>query len=177
MEIEIWDNLQMQNYIDKKLVSTMAENHGQRYFRGFTFFGPDFIESRPAFDSGQCPFELQDLNSFKEDRHVVALEDSDLVGLFSLMFGFFHYEFPHYYRRIFEVREDKRDQKIATSLVRRLKEPCFLHGKVLMIRESSYTADGNKYLKKVIDRELKDAPFRVCDGWFNSLAMYDFGKV
>jgi GNAT superfamily N-acetyltransferase len=170
--IEIWNNVELQQHLKEKEYETYVAKNRRTHFKGFQYFGPNF-STRPAFDGGKVTFKIPSIEDFTDDRTLVALEDSNIVGLFSLRYGFYNYTFQHYYPRILEVRDDKRNQGIATSLIKRLKEPCFLHGDVFMIRDSSFTSKGRKYLKDVFERELKDAPFRVVDGWFTHLEDYD----
>ncbi|MBP7708373.1 hypothetical protein KA107_01710 [Candidatus Pacearchaeota archaeon] len=169
MKIEIWDNRQLQAYLDEKKYPTVTKLNRDVRFKGFDLFGPSFFYHRSDTENRGG----NHLTRYPEDRHVVALSDSELVGLFSFMYGKASYDFWHYYPRMLDVREDNRNKKVATFLVRRLKEPCFLHGQVLMIQDSHYTSDGRNYLRKVIDRELSDVPFKVVDGWFTKLELYD----
>ena len=37
----------------------------------------------------------------------------------------------------------------------------------------TFTPNGNDYLKHVVARELQDAPFKVVDGGFTKLELYD----
>jgi hypothetical protein len=177
MEIDIWGNQQMKKHIEAKNYPTWKPSNGNLYFEGFKFVGPRFIELRPAFDKGQCTFETPTVDSFPEDRHIVALDNSDLIGVFSLMQGFYHYEFPHYYPRILEVKKDKQHCGVATALIRRLKEPCFLWGKVFIIRDNSYTADGLRYLKPRFDAEMHGTHFKFVDGTMTRLEDYRLGEI
>jgi GNAT superfamily N-acetyltransferase len=172
MEIAIWNNQEFEQHVKAKNYPTWQHSNGHKYFLGFNFIGPRFVEQRPAFDKGECTFKVPEVKTFINDRHIVALDNSDLIGVFSLMYGFYNYSFVHYYPRILEVRKDKQNQGIATALVSRLEQPCFLHGQVLMVRAASYTADGRKYLKRIFDREITGKHFRFVDGSMTNLNDY-----
>jgi hypothetical protein len=165
MEIEIWNNQQMQEHIDRKDYPVDRLPYMSEHFKGFTYFSPDFVEFR---------FKTEDsTKNSKKDRAVVALENTDLVGIFSFLWMKGEYDFEHYYPRFVDVTKDKRSQGIGTALVKRLNKPCFLWGKTLMVMEGSYTRDGNDYIKKVIERELTGEHFKIVNGMMTRLEDYD----
>jgi hypothetical protein len=172
-DIEIWSNEDFDRHVKSKGYPTYENHNRHTYFKGFEFLGPNFVYDRPDTERGH---EIPDFNPKDFDRQIVALDKSGIVGIFAFMYCKGDYDFWSYYPRFLEVREDKKRQGVATTLIRRLKEPCFMHGNILMIGRDSYTLDGNKYLKKIIERELDERYFRIVDGTFSKLEIYDLLK-
>jgi hypothetical protein len=154
MEIDIWNNQQVQEHLNEKNYPTWHHACGQDYVVGFNYVTPNFIKSR---------LEAQDnYDNSLADRSVVCLEDKNLIGIFAFM----HFGKPAscFFPRFLEVRDDRLHRGVATALVKRLNDPCFLWGNVLSLNNSYYTEDGMKYLKKVMDRELFKGHFKIDSG-------------
>lgn len=158
MQVDIWTNQDMQNYIDNCNYPRYKYPNGKQVFQGFQYFGPDFINPEKEFS--------------ERDRHVVATKDVDVTGLCCVHYGFQDLSFPHYYIHIVEVRQDMKNRKIASSLIDKLRQASFLEKEILVAHPISYTSEGYKYLKKTIEKQLSQGNFRLLDGRKKNLEDY-----
>lgn len=164
MEIEIWDNKKMKEWVSR---TKHPIAHDGRTYSLFQYFGPHYSQIREV-PKGDSPL------SAKMDRTIVAFERKDLeFGVKNIedMFGIFTFHFErkncsHYYYTpgILEVRMDKWGQRIATRLIQRLNQPCFLWGRTLMIKPTDYTPDGQWLIKPIIERTLDGNLFNIMEG-------------
>jgi hypothetical protein len=153
MEIDIWNNKQVQEHLDRKEYPVWHSFNGLDYISGFNYIHPNFIASRLK--------EFDNYEDSLQDRNIVALDDSGLVGMVAFMYQ--NKPAPHFFPKFLEVRSDYLHRGIATSLVKRIAEPCFLLGSALNLNDFYYTEDGRKYLKNIIDKEWFQGHFRVID--------------
>lgn len=168
MEIQIWDNQQIKDYISKKdrKIDISPDYHKVRY-EGFNFFGPKFISDMfNEMEIGNLYrvnrlYDLDPKRHFTRDRAVVNLDGSEINGILSLIYGNFYFDFPHYQINFLDVHEEKRNQGIATNLVRSLNDAPFLFGEKLAISGYDYSALGRRYAKHVLERELTGENFEV----------------
>lgn len=155
MKIEIWDNRQVRAHLDEKNYPVKKLSGMSEVFKGFSYFSPEFIEMRLKTD--------ESIVNSEKDKSIVALENTDLVGVFSFLWMKGYDSFYHYFPRFIDVRSDLRNKGIGTALVKRLNEPCFLWGETLKISALDYSSDGDKYIRKVIERELTGEHFKIFD--------------
>ena len=173
VEIDIWDNRQIQEYIN--LVNLPTEKTGKNlHYKGLSFFGPSFIKDRYEEDvvySNEKEISRLEEQEIKGevnsdyDRNIVAISDGEIVGISSFLWNKERYEFWSYYIRFISVKQDWKGVGIGTNLIKRLNEPCFMWNKILMLPRH-YEKEGEKYLIKIINRELTGEHFAIVPNYY-----------
>lgn len=168
MDIQIWDNLQMKEYISKTQRQTVIDSdHRGLKYKGFRYFGPGFLKEELIDEEIDYLCRLNPLygnnseRNLAKDQSVVSLVDSEVNGILSLIYGKFYWDSPHYKIQFLDVCEDSRHRGVATALIRRLNEPSVLSGKSLAVTNCEYSALGRKYAKHVLERDLTGKQLRI----------------
>lgn len=164
VEIDIWDNEKINNFISNTRQNYHAgSSFGRLVFEGFNYFGPNFISDR---ENDCIIFNLHKNSSYanlSKDRAVVSLDGSEVIGIFSFLCGDFFWEFEHYRPLFLDVRKDWRNKKIATNMIKRLNEPSFLSEQFLVLSGRNYSYLGKLYARPVIEKEWDGRQFSIID--------------
>ncbi len=169
IEIDIWNNKQLETYISKEKRPSSRRGMGIHY-EGFEFFGPRMISNRKSSEmpypgnSSLTKMEIQyKISGINQDfdRAIVALDRGEIIGIESFMWVKSEKSFWKYYPRFVDVRKDWKHNGVATALIQRLNEPCFMWGKMMVGSGNSYSPEGKKYFKKLIERKLRTDKFAI----------------
>jgi len=160
IDVDTWGFKRLKEYVSglptcRKGMSSVLE--------GFAFFGPtplyhleSFKDEKYSEASNLSLLEIQQdrtLPNQKYHRALVALHESVLCGIFLCDWGKRPFDFWKYHTKHLDVHEDYRNLGVGTRLVKSLDQADFLESKILQI--GTYTVDGENYIQKVMERELK----------------------
>ena len=162
-KIEIWDYLQLKEYIEEEPPIYQKSNMDYA-IEGFTLLRP-FLTHRMeqerwdevyVINDKLSEFEIQDkqlIDKLAYTRSITASVDNKLAGILICQWGKWDQDFWHYHIRFVDVHEDYKNQGVATELFRQLDKSDFLKGRILKL--GMLTVDGTEFLVDVIERELK----------------------
>ena len=169
INLEIWNNSDLKGYFLRELRPLRQDTNDAKYV-GFDFFGPVMFKRRSfnrndySRESDHSDLEKQDaryLTDHEYDRSIVGLNTSQEV------IGIAHYTWLKcnnvwsYYPSFLDVRKDMWDKKVATNLIKRLNEPCFMWGKIFVGSGNSKTDLGEKYLSGRKEKYLRKDKFKM----------------
>ncbi|MCK5449523.1 hypothetical protein KAI32_01530 [Candidatus Pacearchaeota archaeon] len=173
IDIDIWDNNQIQKYINAKTRPT--EKTGENlHYKDLHFFGPNFVnegyKENNFYPSEKeiSKLEIQNINGQANsdyDRNIVAISNSEIIGISSFLWNKDHYKFWHYYMRFTSVKQSWKNIGVGTSLIKRFNEPCFMWNKIFMLPKI-YENEGRKYLLPMINKELCGEHFAIIPPYY-----------
>ena len=162
--IEQWDYNQLAEYLAQDHL--LDEEKDGKVLKGFMYLRqelPSRFENQDPYHN-YCSITHKDLTVMeimrilhkrREQYHhaLITKRQHDVVGALIAQWVKFHEEFWHYHIRFVDVREDCRNQGIATKLLRTLNEADFLKQKILYM--GMLSVDGERYLRHIVHREMK----------------------
>lgn len=198
MEIryEVWNYIQMNNYLQKTKLEKYINSKGKHRFVGFSFFG-DTILSSCVKASYQKNYNLDGLSNYEIQsdfntnpiyycRFVVALYENEIVGIIScpwVIDNKYNNSFWKYYLLHIDVNENFRKNSkfnplggISDGLLNKLKNSEFLFGHILQL--SLFSSDGELYLKKNILDKLHNSKFSLISNEYSrTFPPTEFGLI
>lgn len=185
IDIDIWNYEQFKSFAEK--LPTYEEG-SHSFFQGFTIFSPQMFDitriwarnkNRYSDAKNLSPLEIQAdraLPNEAYDRIIVALQGDNLLGYYSFIWHKEdYYNFWRYKTHVLEVKKDFRSQGIATHIIKTLDRADFIKNKILQL--GMYTFMGEKYARKIIEKELKARDYVLLpEEYFEEDAPKRFGR-
>ncbi|MFH1589337.1 MAG: GNAT family N-acetyltransferase [archaeon] len=164
IKIDIWKPEKIINYVSQDLPTHNKFNNRVIQFKGFSYFSPELeydilnfdLNNKYEQETDLSPLEIQTKQNFQKKDYVkaiVATKNKSVVGFLLTRWAKFYHNYWFNQVTYIDVHKDFQNQGIGTELMKTLNSVDFAKNKILYI--GMLSDDGEKYMRPVIEKELK----------------------
>jgi hypothetical protein len=171
-KLPIWRYPDIESYVEQEHPTYELNNMGDKAFSGWAYFGPslaydlEHTDMRNDYDTSDAqelsPLEIQTPGGQgKKNYHraIVATLGGEPIGITVCEWTKFSSDYWNYHLRYIDVDETYKNQGVGTNMIRALDEADFLKGKIL--KTSMFSQEGHRFIRHVMQRELKAEDYAV----------------